>query len=192
MGDGALIQAVRRMDADALEQVFELYAPGIYKYVYRHCRSDILADQIVGDVFEMLLKRLSEGNGPISNLRSYLFEMAYHVLVDEIRSASRMASLGGSKLPNSKAAETVVEEQTLLDAVLQAMGNGLTADQRHVMILRFLEGFSVKETAMIMGKKVGNIKVIQNRAVVALRKVLGDDQMEYKIIVQRAYTRQVL
>lgn len=100
--------------------------------------------------------------------------------------------MGESKLPSSKAAETVVEEQTLLDAVLQAMGNGLTADQRHVMILRFLEGFSVKETAMIMGKKVGNIKVIQNRAVVALRKVLGDDQIEYKIIVQRAYTRQAL
>jgi RNA polymerase sigma factor (sigma-70 family) len=46
-------------------------------------------------------------------------------------------------------------------------------DQRHVIILRFLEGFSVHETAVIIGKEESNVKVIQNRAIAALRRALG-------------------
>ena len=192
MDESGLLHAVRNMDADALAMVFDLYAPAIYKYSLRHSRNPFLADQIVGDVFEKLLERLAQGNGPVSNLRSYLFEMAYHLLVDEIRLTHKLAAYSELILPVSKPAEIAVEEQTLMDTVMRAMGEGLTADQRHVMILRFLEGFTLKETAMIMGKKVGNIKVIQNRAVAALRKALEDQPLEYKFIVQDAYTHQTL
>jgi RNA polymerase sigma-70 factor (ECF subfamily) len=61
----------------------------------------------------------------------------------------------------------------LFEAVIRAIKNNLTADQRHVIILRFLEGFSLRETADIMGKEVYNVKVIQNRGVAKLRKALG-------------------
>ena len=62
------------------------------------------------------------------------------------------------------------------DAVIAAIKKDLTEDQRHVIILRFLEGFSLRETADIMGKEVYNVKVIQNRGVAKLRKAL-----EYKV-----------
>ena len=54
-----------------------------------------------------------------------------------------------------------------------AIRNDLTEDQRHVIVLRFLEGFSLRETADIIGKQVYNVKVIQNRGIVKLRKALG-------------------
>jgi RNA polymerase sigma-70 factor, ECF subfamily len=53
------------------------------------------------------------------------------------------------------------------------MNTDLTEDQRHVIILRFLEDFSLKETAEIIGKEVNNIKVIQNRGIAKLRKAMG-------------------
>jgi RNA polymerase sigma-70 factor (ECF subfamily) len=53
------------------------------------------------------------------------------------------------------------------------MNTELTDDQRHVIILRFLEDFSLKETAEIIGKEVNNIKVIQNRGIAKLRKAMG-------------------
>jgi RNA polymerase sigma-70 factor (ECF subfamily) len=61
----------------------------------------------------------------------------------------------------------------LFDAIIAAIKKELTEDQRHVIILRFLEGFSLRETADIMGKEVYNVKVIQNRGVAKLRKTLG-------------------
>jgi RNA polymerase sigma-70 factor (ECF subfamily) len=60
----------------------------------------------------------------------------------------------------------------LFDTVIVAIKHKLTEDQRHVIILRYLEGFSLRETADIMGKEVYNVKVIQNRGVAKLRKAL--------------------
>lgn len=70
----------------------------------------------------------------------------------------------------------------LFKTVLRAIRNDLTDDQRHVIILRFLEGFSIKETALITGKKINNVKVIQNRAIAALRKALDNRIVETSAI----------
>ena len=61
----------------------------------------------------------------------------------------------------------------MMEALISAMNTELTEDQRHVIILRFLEDFSLKETAEIIGKEVNNIKVIQNRGIAKLRKAMG-------------------
>jgi RNA polymerase sigma-70 factor (ECF subfamily) len=60
----------------------------------------------------------------------------------------------------------------LVNALFTAIQNELTEDQRHVIVLRFLEGFSLRETADIIGKQVYNVKVIQNRGIAKLRKAL--------------------
>jgi RNA polymerase sigma-70 factor, ECF subfamily len=181
MNESVLLQDVRRMDAEALTQVFDQYAPAIYKYALRHCGNAIVADQIVGDVFEKLLEKLSQGNGPGSNLRSYLFEMAYHTMVDEIRHARRTTpiEMAESARASGNSTAATVEERTLLETILRAIQNNLTEDQRQVVFLRFMEDFSVKETALIMGKKVGNVKVIQNRAVSAIRRALMHQGIDY-------------
>jgi RNA polymerase sigma-70 factor (ECF subfamily) len=179
-----LLQAIRRMDAQALTKVFDLYATAIYKYAYRHCGDAITADQIVGDVFSKLLDQLSQGHGPTSNLRSYLFEMAHHALVDDIRRSRKMTPVSAieSFIPVAGATDIKVEDQTLLEIMVRAIQCKLTDDQRHVIILRFFEDFSLKETALIMGKTVTNIKVIQNRAVAALRKAIDNQAVEYQSV----------
>jgi RNA polymerase sigma-70 factor (ECF subfamily) len=69
--------------------------------------------------------------------------------------------------------QSQIEERVMMEALISAMNSELTEDQRHVIILRFLEDFSLKETAEIIGKEVNNIKVIQNRGIAKLRKTLG-------------------
>jgi DNA-directed RNA polymerase specialized sigma24 family protein len=81
--DRTLLDAARRMDGDALVEIFDLYAPALYKYVLRVCPDTLMADHIVGDVFAKLLEHLSAGKGPSTNLRSYLYEIAYHLVLDE-------------------------------------------------------------------------------------------------------------
>ena len=61
----------------------------------------------------------------------------------------------------------------MMEALLSTMNTELSEDQRIVIILRFLEDFSLKETAEIIGKDVNNVKVIQNRGIAKLKKALG-------------------
>lgn len=172
--DKRLINAARNMNQDALVRIFDLYSVALYRYSFRLCRDAMLSDQIVGDVFARLLEKFSSGNGPTSNLRSYLFETAYHLIVDESRVSGRYTSLEELLFFQSDGSRETqyVENRIVGDLLFQIMKNDLTKIQRHVIILRFMEGLSLLETARVVGKAVNNVKVIQNRAIKSLRKSL--------------------
>lgn len=179
-----LLDAARKMDVDALTEIFDLYAPALYKYVLRVCSDALMADHIVGDVFTKLLEHLSAGKGPRTNLRSYLYEMAYHLVIDEAEYSHRSVPIEVVGFIHYDAYPTYVsvENRILFESVLQAIQNRLTDYQRHVVILRLLEGFSVKETAAIVGKKAGAVKEAQTRAIATLREALGYQTVEASAI----------
>ena len=171
----SLLKAARELDQVALAQIFDLYASPIYSYLLRLSHDSELADQIVGDVFSKLLEKLVDGKGPRTNLRSYLYQIAYHLFIDQTRYNQHIAPIEIVEYfsGNSDTVQDEIENRALLDAVLLAINNDLTNDQRHVIILRFLEGMDLKETAKIVGKSVNNVKVLQSRGIEKLRKVLG-------------------
>jgi RNA polymerase sigma-70 factor (ECF subfamily) len=168
------------MNKDALVKIFDRYSSALYNYAYRLCNDALIADYVVGDVFAKLLDQFSAGNGPSTNLRSYLYEMAYHLIVDEARYSNRAAPLEVVELANYDGYSSAIsmENQILLKTIMLAIRNHLTKDQRHVIILRFLEGFSLIETASIIGKEVTHVKVIQSRAIASLRKALDTQVIE--------------
>lgn len=163
------------MDGAALTQIFEEYAPAIFKYLLRLGTSAQEADQLVGDVFARLLEKISEGKGPEKNLRSYLFQTAYHLVVDDARGRQRITVLDAAETvtEEAKPVHAQTEEKMLLEKLSTAMKLYLTEEQRNVLILRFQEDFSLKETADIIGKNVNAVKALQNRGVNALRDALS-------------------
>jgi len=178
--DLALLNAAQMMDREALIKVFDLYAPMLYKYALRLCGDAVAADHIVGDVFAKLVDQLSVGKGPRANLRSYLYESAYHRIVDETRYTRRRASLEVVDWLHQDANSITSgwDDQILFEQVLHIMENKLSNDQRHVLVLRFLEGFSIRETATILGKREDHVRVIQNRAIMALRRCFEPQTVE--------------
>ncbi len=61
----------------------------------------------------------------------------------------------------------------LLEKLSIVMEHELTEDQRNVIVLRFQEDFSLKETAEVLGKKVNAVKALQNRGIDKLRQAMG-------------------
>jgi RNA polymerase sigma-70 factor (ECF subfamily) len=175
--ESALIKAARSLDGAALTEIFEEYAPAIYKYLLRLGTSAQEADQVVGDVFARLLEKISEGKGPETNLRSYLFQISYHLVVDDARGRQRITTLdvADSMTGDVKPVQAQAEEKMLLEKLSTAMKLYLTEDQRNVLVLRFQEDFSLKETADIIGKNVNAVKALQNRGITALREALRRD-----------------
>jgi RNA polymerase sigma-70 factor (ECF subfamily) len=176
----ALLESARQMNREALIKIFDSYSPALYNYALRLCNDSLMADYVVGDVFAKLLEQFSAGHGPSINLRSYLYEMAYHLIVDAARHSNREAPLETVDLLHYDGYNAFInlENKVLLEAIIRAVRNDLTEVQRHVIVLRFLEGFSLRETAAIIQKEVSNVKVIQNRAIATLRKVLDHKVIE--------------
>lgn len=185
--DLLLLAAAKKMDKEALVKIFDLYASPLYNYALRLCGDPLLADQIVGDVFARLLEQLAASKGPTSNLRSYLYETAYHMFVDEQRSSRRKAPLEAlaSLRQDVHSGSLRLEDRIMFELVLETIQRDLTDDQRHVIILRFLEGCSLLETAAILGKEVNHIKVIQTRAIAKLRHAFESKEMRAVLSLPR-------
>jgi RNA polymerase sigma-70 factor (ECF subfamily) len=175
-----LIDSVKSMDREALAQVFERYAPALYNYALRCSRDPLTADNIVGDVFAKLLEKLACGSGPRTNLRSYLFEIAYHLIVDDVRYIGRRAPIEVIDCLHfaENTTQALAEKRMLYKKTMQAIRSDLNDAQRHVIVLRFLEGFSLRETAEILGKSLSLVKVTQTRAIRILRKSLIEHVVE--------------
>ena len=122
-----------------------------------------------------LLEKISEGKGPRTNLRAYLFQTAYHLIVDQSRDRQRAAPLDVAETieEETKSVQAQTEESMLLESLAEAMERELTDEQRNVIVLRFQEGFSLKETAEIVGKKLNAVKALQNRGMTRLREAMS-------------------
>lgn len=161
------------MNSEVLTGVFYLYASALFNYALRLCNDPIVADNAVGDTFAQLIEQVSAGAGPNGNTRSYLFQTTYHLIVDHGRNKGHQAPLELLERQGANFTAEQAETNLMMELLSGKMREVLTDDQQHVIILRFLEDFSLKETAEIMGKEVNNIKVIQNRAIARLRRAFG-------------------
>lgn len=57
----------------------------------------------------------------------------------------------------------------------EALGR-LPEEQREILVLRFIEGYSVKTVAKILNKREGAVRAQQHRAIVSLRKFYSDEE----------------
>ena len=69
-----------------------------------------------------------------------------------------------------RAAEIALDAEYLRSAIRR-----LTDDQAQVITLRFLEGYSFSEIAVMMDKTEGAVKALQHRAVSTLRTLMVPD-----------------
>lgn len=172
----ALLKAARNLDQNALATIFDLYSSSLYKFISRLLHDPLQSDQLVAEVFEQLVADLSTGKGPRTNIRTYLYQTAYHLILERYRDVHPHSHLEVSirSLETDKSApQPQLNERGTMEALLVSMNTDLSEDQRIVIIMRFLEDFSLKETAEIIGKDVNNVKVIQNRGIAKLKKALG-------------------
>ena len=169
----SLLQAARRMDQQALVTIFDRYAADIYNFAMSMWNDSLKADRIVGDVFANFLEQLETGKIPKKNLRAYFFKTTYHFMVDGSRLPSRESQINftdfTSDTANGNHSNTSSPE---MDAVILAIKDHLTTNQRDVIILRYLQGFSLPEIAEIVEKEINNVKAIQKRAIDKLCDVL--------------------
>jgi RNA polymerase sigma-70 factor (ECF subfamily) len=116
---------------------------------------------LTGDVFVAVTQRLAAFEGDDAALRRWVFTIAHHRRVDEIRRATRQVP-PGPPLPD------VVPPADPFDPDLVAALATLTDDQRQVVVLRHVADLSVEDVAAITGRSAGSVKMLSSRGLEAL------------------------
>jgi RNA polymerase sigma-70 factor (ECF subfamily) len=170
-----LLARAQMLDQQALGELHDQLYPAIYKYVCYRLQDIHLSEDITSEVFVRLLDALHHHKeirdvrawtlGTASNLVNDYFRQKYRRQMDDLESHAN--------LPSGLSTEGAVEQSMTLIELRSAMQQ-LTIDQQHVLALRFSQEMSLEETANVVGKSVNAVKVLQFRALGALRRLLEE------------------
>jgi RNA polymerase sigma-70 factor (ECF subfamily) len=175
--DGELLARARKLDSQALAEIYDSYAEPIYRYLYRYVGDAHLAEDLTSEVFLKLLQALDTPRAPCDQLKGWLYRVAHNLAMDWFRQQAK-----GETLPlfeelvsDHESPAIQMEEYQDQHSLRQALRQ-LTPSQQQVILLRFGEGLKIKQVSQLMGKSEGSIKLIQFRAVKRLRKILEREE----------------
>ncbi|MBY8872967.1 sigma-70 family RNA polymerase sigma factor [Micromonospora sp. PLK6-60] len=176
-----LVERAQAGESEAFGLIYDRYVDTVFRFVYFRVGNRQLAEDLTSDTFLRALKRIGSFTWQGRDLGAWLVTIARNLVADHFKSGRyRLEVTTGDVLdadredrgPEGSPEAAVVEHITnvaLLTAVTQ-----LNPEQQECIVLRFLQGFSVAETARAMGKNEGAIKALQYRAVRALARLLPD------------------
>ena len=171
LNEDDLLVAAQQNNPDALMAIYDRYQAMIYAYAYRMVLNADAAEDCTAATFERLLAALQKGAGPKQHLKAYLFRIAHNWMVDWVRRESRQISTDftDQAWPADDPSPDEAAAKRMNTARMMKHLQQLTPQQREVLILRFMDGFSLHETAKLLHKPVGAIKSLQKRALTRLR-----------------------
>jgi len=167
---GPALAAARAGDQAAQGWLYRRYAPSVLGYLRGAGARE--PEDLTSEVFTGMIRGLRRFHGEERDFRAWLFTVARRRLQDERRRAAFrwQVPVEPADLPVSADREDP-EEIALnrLDAAeVRATLRILTEEQRQVLLLRFVADLSVAETARLMGKEAGAVKMLQRRGLARL------------------------
>ncbi|WP_067794531.1 sigma-70 family RNA polymerase sigma factor [Actinomadura formosensis] len=174
----ALVLRARDGDADAFGCLYDHYVELVYRYVYYRVGTHSLTEDLTSETFLRALRRICDFHWQGKDFGAWLVTIARNLVADHFKSGRYRLEVCTAELiePDrhqegpERAVLDAMTNRTLLLAVRR-----LGSEQQECIVLRFLHGLSVAETALIMDKKPGAIKALQYRAVRSLSRMLPDD-----------------
>jgi RNA polymerase sigma-70 factor (ECF subfamily) len=176
-----LVERAQRGETEAFGLIYDKYVDTVFRFIYFRVGNRQLAEDLTSDTFLRALKRIGSVTWQGRDLGAWLVTIARNLVADHFKSGRYRLEMTTSDVldadrpehgPEGSPENVVVDHITnvaLLSAVKQ-----LNSEQQECIVLRFLQGFSVAETAQAMQKNEGAIKALQYRAVRALHRLLPD------------------
>lgn len=180
MSQDNFLDRVRRLDNDALAELHDQLYPVIYRYVSFRIDDDQVCEDLTSEVFLRFLNALRQTGRSIDDLRAWMLGTASNLIHDYYRIKYRrpVENIDDHEtLVSSQNTESTIEHRVVLNDVRRAMQR-LTPDQQNVLALRYSQELSLDETAKIIDKSVNAVKVLQFRALAALRRILAEESKE--------------
>jgi RNA polymerase sigma-70 factor (ECF subfamily) len=173
----ALVELAQNGDGEAFGLLYERYVDVVYRYVYVRVGSRQLAEDLTSETFLRALRRLDSFSWQGRDIAAWFITIARNLITDNAKSARfRLEVSTADMLDADRRAEAAPENEVLdrlRDEQLLEAVKRLKPEQAECVVLRFLQGLSLAETATVLGKSEGAVKQLQLRAVRALHRELA-------------------
>lgn len=176
-----LIRQARQGSLDAFNELVLAYQDRVYSAAYRIMGDAASAADAAQDTFITAYRRLSTYRG--GSFRAWLLRIATNTCYDELRRRKRRPATSledlpgaenddGAPLPDQADTPEQIAQQRELSQALENCIRALGDDQRIILVMSDVEGFSYQDIADSTGSNLGTVKSRLSRARASVRQCL--------------------
>jgi len=171
----ALVELARNGDADAFGMLYDHYHSGVYRFLYYRTRSATLAEDLTSETFFRALRSMAGFRWQGKDFGAWLMTIARNLATDHFKAGRTRLEMTTEDMGQHDDATEGPEDAVIAgltnEILLEALAK-LPDEQRDCVVMRFLQGMSIAETAAVLGRSDGAIKQLQLRGVRNLAKLM--------------------
>jgi RNA polymerase sigma-70 factor (ECF subfamily) len=174
----ALVELARNGDSEAFGLLYDHYHPQVYRFLYYRVGSQALAEDLTSDTFFRALRSMSNFRWQGKDFGAWLMTIARNLTTDHYKSGKNRLEITTEDMTPHDGTEEGPEAAvmaSLTNEVLMEALQQLPTEQQECLVMRFLQGLSIAETAQALDRSEGAIKQLQLRAVRNLAKLMPQD-----------------
>jgi RNA polymerase sigma-70 factor, ECF subfamily len=173
----ALVELARKGDADAFGMLYDHYQPSVYRFLFYRTRSSTLAEDLTSETFFRALRSMNNFRWQGKDFGAWLMTIARNLATDHFKAGRTRLELTTEDMALHDDATEGPESTVLAGLTNEILLRALTElppEQRDCLVMRFLQGMSIAETAEVLGRSDGAVKQLQLRGVRNLAKLMPE------------------
>ena len=172
-----LVELARGGDSEAFGMLYDHYQTSVYRFLYYRVGSVALAEDLMSETFFRALRSMSSFRWQGKDFGAWLMTIARNLTADHYKSGRNRLEYTTEDMSAhdspTEGPENAVLASLTNEALLEALGE-LPTEQQECLVMRFLQGLSIAETAQVLGRSDGAVKQLQLRGVRNLAKLLPE------------------
>jgi RNA polymerase sigma-70 factor (ECF subfamily) len=173
----ALVELARTGDSEAFGMLYDHYQGSVYRFLFYRTRSSTLAEDLASETFFRALRNMQNFRWQGKDFGAWLMTIARNLATDHFKAGRTRLELATEDMglhdDATEGPETAVLASLTNELLLKALTD-LPSEQKDCLIMRFLQGMSIAETAAVLGRSEGAVKQLQLRGVRNLAKLMPE------------------
>ena len=174
-----ILKKIKNGDNDAFGELYDFYAPRVYRFVRLKVDSQETAQDVTSEAFLRIWQYLQEQRKIRERFQALLYKIVRNLVIDFYRTKSVREILLEDNLEEFAG---VGEEETSDELVIRQEEMGevrkaliqIHSNYQDVIVWYYLDELTIPEIAEILEKNEGTVRVLIHRAVRSLRKVMAE------------------
>jgi RNA polymerase sigma-70 factor (ECF subfamily) len=173
----ALVELARTGDSEAFGMLYDHYQGSVYRFLFYRTRSSTLAEDLTSETFFRALRNMQNFRWQGKDFGAWLMTIARNLATDHFKAGRTRLELTTEDMGLHDDATEGPEHSVLASLTNELLLKALTelpSEQKDCLIMRFLQGMSIAETAEVLGRSEGAVKQLQLRGVRNLAKLMPE------------------
>jgi len=177
----SLVLLAQDGDTNAFSKIYDVFVDQIYKYVFYRVKNED-AEDLVENVFLKVWENIRQYKSKQKSFSAWVFRIAHNLVIDYYRATrDKNVEILDEAMPDHTREHNPIRvvEGKLDNQVLKTALFKLKKQYQEIIVYKFINEFSNTEIAELIGKSEGSLRILQFRALKALKKELNEMGASY-------------